>query len=573
MVPQFNEEKQNKKIIELRKGEEENLAKLLAGKYGVSYADLTLLPIEMDALRAVKEQEARDAQIAVFGMQDRKNINVAVLSPKNPKTLEALDALTKKGFIPHIFMVSNQSLNKVWDRYKDLSFSFETKGGALDISNDEIMDFLKTVKSLGDIKKLIDETIAMKKAYRISRIVEIILAGALATGSSDIHIEPEVNFVRIRYRLDGVLTDVSHFDTETFRLLLSRIKLLSGLKLNVKDNAQDGRFSIKVGEDNIEIRTSVLPEAYSETIVMRVLNPKSIAVPLEELGIHPRLLAVFEKAVSKPNGMILTTGPTGSGKTTTLYAFIRKIHNPGIKIITIENPIEYHLPGVVQTQTDESKGYTFLEGLRSALRQDPDVIMVGEIRDSETAEIAINAALTGHLVFSTLHTNNAAGAFPRLIDLGVNSKVITSAVSVAIAQRLLRKLCEHCKEKVALEGNDKKIIDSIVTHISDKSYLDGLSTEFIWKAKGCEKCNTSGYKGRTGIYEAILTDESIENIVNQNPSEREIRKSALPQNLLTMAQDGVLKILSGITSLDELGRVVDLEAESTPIQNKTSVVE
>lgn len=573
MVPQFNEEKQTKKLEELRRGEEENLAKLLASKYGVPYADLTLLPVDMDALRAIKEHEAREAQVAVFSMQDRKNISVAVLSPKNPKTLEALDVLTKKGFIPHVFMVSNQSLNKVWDRYKDLSFSFETKGGALDISNEEIIGFLKTVKSIEDVRKLIEETLAMKKAYRISRIVEIILSGALATGSSDVHIEPEENFVRIRYRLDGVLTDISHFDLDTYKLLLSRIKLLSGLKLNIKDNAQDGRFSIKVGEDDIEIRTSILPEAYSETIVLRVLNPKSIAVPLEELGIHPRLLQVFEKAVSKPNGMILTTGPTGSGKTTTLYAFMRKIHNPGIKIITIENPIEYHLPGVVQTQTDEDKGYTFLEGLRSALRQDPDVIMVGEIRDSETAEIAINAALTGHLVFSTLHTNNAAGAFPRLIDLGVNSKVITSAVSVAIAQRLLRKLCTNCKEKIKLEGSDKKIIDAIISNISDKSYLDGLSTEFIWKAKGCEKCNTSGYKGRTGIYEAILTDENIENIVNQNPSEREIRKAALPQHLLTMAQDGVLKILSGITSLDELGRVVDLEVETTPIQSKTSVVE
>lgn len=559
MVPQFNEDKQNKKIEELRRGEEENLAKLLAGKYGVSYADLTLLPIDMDALRVIKESDAREAQVAVFSMQDRKNISIAVLSPKNQKTVDVLDTLTKKGFIPHVFMVSNQSLNKVWDRYKDLSFSFETRGGSLDISNEEILNFLKEVKSLEDVRKLIEDTLAMKKAYRISRIVEIVLSGALATGSSDIHIEPEESFVRIRYRLDGVLTDVAHFDLETYKLLLSRIKLLSGLKLNIKDNAQDGRFSIKVGEDNIEIRTSILPEAYSESIVLRVLNPKSIAVPLEELGIHPRLLEVFEKAVSKPNGMILTTGPTGSGKTTTLYAFMRKIHNPGIKIITIENPIEYHLPGVVQTQTDEDKGYTFLEGLRSALRQDPDVIMVGEIRDSETAEIAINAALTGHLVFSTLHTNNAAGAFPRLIDLGVNSKVITSAVSVAIAQRLLRKLCSECKEKTPLEGEDKKIIDTIISQIEDRSYLEGLTTDFIWKAKGCQKCNMSGYKGRTGVYEAILTDEAIENVVNQNPSEREIQKVAKPQHLLTMPEDGVLKILSGITSIEELGRVVDLE--------------
>lgn len=572
MVPQFNEEKQIKKLEELRKGEEESLSRLLADKYGVTYADLTLLPVDMDALRIVKEEEAQAAHAAVFNMQDRKNISVAVLSPNNPKTIEFLDSLEKKGFIVHLFMVSNQSLNKVWSRYKDLSFSFETKSGALDISNEEIISFIKSVTGLPDVKKLVEETLAMKKAYRISRIVEIIIAGALSTEASDIHIEPEESYVRLRYRLDGVLIDVTRFDLETFKLLLSRVKLLSGLKLNTKENAQDGRFSIKVGENDIEIRTSVLPGAYSESIVLRVLNPKTIATSLEELGIHPRLLAVLDKTITKPNGMILTTGPTGSGKTTTLYAFMRKIHNPGIKIITIENPIEYHLPGIVQTQTNDEKGYTFLEGLRSALRQDPDVIMVGEIRDNETAEIAINSALTGHLVFSTLHTNNAAGAFPRLIDLGVNSKVITSAISVAIAQRLLRKLCPHCKEKIALADKDKDVVKAIISHIQDRSYLEGISTEFIWKAKGCDKCNMTGYKGRTGIYEAIFTDENIENIVNQNPSEREIRKAALPQNMLTMAEDGVLKILSGMTSLDELGRVVDLDIETLPIQNKEGVV-
>ncbi len=562
MVPQFNEEKQTKKLEELRRGEEENLALILSSKYGVSYADLTLLPVDMDAIRIVKEDETRAANAAVFNVQDKKNISVAVLSPKNPKTVEFVEALTKRGYIPHLFMVSNQSLHKVWERYKDLSFSFETKGGALDISNDEILEFLKNVKTLDDVKKLVEETLVMKKAYRISRIVEIILAGAMSTSASDVHIEPEEDYVRLRYRLDGVLTEVTRFDRDTYHLILSRIKLLSGLKLNVKDTSQDGRFSIKIGEDDIEIRTSMLPGAYSESIVLRVLNPKSIAVPLEELGIHPKLLTLLDKAILRPNGMVLTTGPTGSGKTTTLYAFMRKIHNPGIKIITIENPIEYHLPGIVQTQTDEEKGYTFLEGLRSALRQDPDVIMVGEIRDNETAEIAVNAALTGHLVFSTLHTNNAAGAFPRLIDLGVNSKVITSAISVSIAQRLIRKLCPSCRKEVALEGSSKELILKILSHIQDKTYLEGITTEKMWLANSCEKCNFTGYKGRSGIYEAILVDEHIENVVNQNPSEREIRRAAAPQNLLTMAEDGVIKILQGATSLDELLRVIDLESEA-----------
>jgi type II secretory ATPase GspE/PulE/Tfp pilus assembly ATPase PilB-like protein len=316
-----------------------------------------------------------------------------------------------------------------------------------------------------------------------------------------------------------------------------------------------------MGTEDIEVRTSVLPGAYNEAIVLRVLNPKSIAVPLEEIGIHPRLLAILDHEVTKPNGMILTTGPTGSGKTTTLYAFLKKVHSPEIKIITIENPIEYHIPGIVQTQVDVEKGYTFLEGLRSALRQDPDIIMVGEIRDRETAEIAINSSLTGHLVFSTLHTNNAAGAYPRLIDLGANPKVLTSSITVSMAQRLVRKLCTTCRRSLTLTGDEKKTVDEVLASIRDKSYIKGIQTETVWEYQGCEKCNFTGYKGRIGIFEAIVTDEEIEKVVRDNPSEREIKKAAEHQDLLSIRQDGVLKVLAGITSLSELKRVVDVDYE------------
>jgi type IV pilus assembly protein PilB len=290
-----------------------------------------------------------------------------------------------------------------------------------------------------------------------------------------------------------------------------------------------------------------------------VLNPNAISVPLEDLGINKRLLDAVFHELKKPNGMILLTGPTGSGKTTTLYAFLKRIHTPEIKIITIENPIEYHLPGIVQTQTDEKKNYTFVEGLRSALRQDPDVIMVGEIRDKETAGIAVNSALTGHLVFSTLHTNTAAGTFPRLIDLEVDPKIISSALNLAIAQRLVRKLCPDCKKQVLLEGDAKTKIDLILSSLDDKTYLEGLDTTKVWQSVGCDKCNMTGYKGRVGIHEAIRMDENIENVIKENPSEREIRKAAKSQNLLTLTQDGVIKILGGTTTLDELERVVDIE--------------
>jgi type IV pilus assembly protein PilB len=555
----FDEEKQNERVRLLRQKEEEELAQTLAAHHGVPYLDLTAHPINLDALRVIKEADARAAEIAVFNETD-KRIDVAVLSPQNEKALEAIEDLKRRGYIPEIFMVSHQSLNKVWDRYKDLSYSFETKSGALDISNEEILDMVKKVHSLEDIKKMIDNVLSLKRAYRISKILEIIIAGAVSLKASDIHLEPEENGTRLRYRLDGVLTDILHFDHETFELLLSRIKLISELKLNVRNKAQDGRFSIKLADTEIEVRTSMLPGPNGESVVLRVLNPDAISVELDHLGIHPRLLNILNKEIKKPNGLILTTGPTGSGKTTTLYAFLKKIYTPDIKVITIENPIEYHVAGIVQTQTDPDKGYTFAEGLRSALRQDPDVIMVGEIRDSETASVAVNAALTGHLVLSTLHTNNAAGSFPRLLDLGINPKVMSSAIAVSIAQRLVRTLCKSCKKEVVLEGAQKEMVEKILRSVTDPSYLKGLQKEKAWSAVGCDKCNGLGYKGRLGVYEAILVDQEIEKAVIENPSERDIREAAKNQKLLTLLQDGIIKVLNGITTFEELDRVVDLQS-------------
>lgn len=553
----FDEDKQDKRILMLRKQEEEHLAQTMAAKFGLPYLDLTVVPVDIDALRYVSELEAREAQLAVFNVVD-KNLDIAVLSPENGQAQEVIKKLQEKGNNVSVFMVSHASLEKVWSHYKDLSFSFETKGGALDISNDQITDFLTSVHTIADVSTLINEVLSMKKAYRISRILEIILAGAIAVKASDIHLEPEESYVRLRYRLDGVLTNILDFDLETFKLLLSRIKLISNLKLNV-GNAQDGRFSIKLSNQEIEIRTSLLPGAYSESVVLRVLNPDAISVGLKELGINDHLLKILMHEIEKPNGMILNTGPTGSGKTTTLYAFLKKVHVPGVKIITIENPIEYHLPGIVQTQTDEKKNYTFIEGLRSALRQDPDVIMVGEIRDKETAETSVNAALTGHLVFSTLHTNNAAGTFPRLVDLGVNPKTLSSAINIAMAQRLVRRLCTECKHEVPISEADKKIIDAVLETITDKTQIEGLQRETTYTADGCEHCNNTGFKGRIGIHEAILMNSDIEKVINENLSEREIKKAAESQGILDLKQDGVVKVLQGITTLEELTRVVDME--------------
>jgi type IV pilus assembly protein PilB len=476
--------------------------------------------------------------------------------------------LERRGYIVTPYIVSTTSLQHAWTRYEDISFASSKKGGSLDISSEDIQEMMEKINTVDDVRLYVEEIMGESKSFRVSRIVEVILAGGMSVGASDIHFEPERDDVQIRYRLDGVLRVISSIDPQTYKLVLSRIKLLSGLKLNLDSDAQDGRFSVTLGEVEIELRVSLIPGAYNESIVIRLLNPENIQTEITEMGIPPFLMNILENESQRPNGLILNTGPTGSGKTTTLYSFLRRKKGPGIKIITIEDPIEYHLEGIVQTQVDKKKGYTFASGLRSSLRQDPDIIMVGEIRDNETAETAIQAALTGHMVFSTLHTNNAAGAFTRLIDLGINPKIITSAVSVAIAQRLVRKICSGCKEETQADARELELITKIYNHIQDpdKPEFNGK----IYKAKGCEKCNGIGYKGRIGVFEAVFTTSEIEKIIQNNPSEREIAKSAKKQGIMTMAQDGVIKIINGITTLDEISRVIDIDLEIESIDEENT---
>jgi len=555
MTIQFEEDKQDQKLTTLLKKEEEELVEMLSGKYGVSYVNLLTIPVNMDALRLIAEDKARPALLAAYGLVDKK-IKIAARNPDQQNTQEVLKELKEKGYDPVICIASMQSLERAWKMYKDLSFASESKGGSLEISSDEIETIVKDVKSLPTVISILTATMSAKKTYRISRILETIVAGALALNASDIHLEPEEAYVRLRYRLDGVLQEVIRFDNETYTLLLSRLKLISGMKLNIKKDAQDGRFSIRLSFGDIEVRASILPGAYNESVVMRLLNPKSIEVSLEELGINAKLLKILLEEINRPDGMILTTGPTGSGKTTTLYAFLKKVHSSDVKIITIEDPIEYHLPGIVQTQVND-KGYTFLEGLRAAVRQDPDIIMIGEIRDNETADIAINSALTGHLVFSTIHTNNAAGTFPRLVELGANSAVIPSALRVAMAQRLVRRLCPVCKKEIPVEGESKKIIDGVLESIFDRTLVPEQTTK-MWQGVGCEKCNMTGYKGRVGLYEAILMNEKIEQAVQSGSGDREISEAAKDQGILTMKQDGIIKILQGMTSVEELQRIISL---------------
>jgi type II secretory ATPase GspE/PulE/Tfp pilus assembly ATPase PilB-like protein len=424
--------------------------------------------------------------------------------------------------------------------------------GQVEISPETSAGIRKEVKNVSHLGKKIEEFMSSSA----TELLGVILGGAVTLNASDIHVEPEESKAKLRMRIDGILHDIIAFDLKTYRTLLSRVKLLSNLKLNVSDRPQDGRFTILMEDTIIEIRASTLPAERGEAIVMRTLNPKSL-IEMDALGLRKDLIEIFNKEIKRPNGMVIVTGPTGSGKTTTLYAILKKINNPKIKIITIEDPIEYHLEGLSQTQVDPKKGYTFASGLRSIMRQDPDVILVGEIRDLETAEISCQAALTGHLVFSTLHTNDAAGAIARLVDLGVRPISIAPAITMVVAQRLPRKVCKKCAKFVTPSPQEKERLKRGLAGVKK----DILPPSFfspgfkIPKANGCEDCNNTGYRGRIGIYETFLVDDEMERFILTSPSIIDMKELAIKKGMLLMHQDGLIKVLEGITTMEEIERV------------------
>ena len=414
----------------------------------------------------------------------------------------------------------------------------------------EIKASSQGIKNLSELKERIEKTSSLK----ITDLLSVIFGGTADLDASDIHIEPGAEKSKIRLRIDGVLQDVAELDKTTYQNVLSRIKLLAKIKMNVSDRPQDGRFSIlfsssKKTESSIEIRVSTLPSENGEALVLRVLNPKNL-ISLGDLGLRKDLLDLFRKEIKKPNGMIIVTGPTGSGKTTTLYAFLKEVQKPEIKIITIEDPIEYHLPGISQTQV-KGKEYDFASGLKSIMRQDPDVILVGEVRDLETVNTALQASLTGHLVFTTLHTNDAAGTIARLISLGANPSNIGPAINLAVAQRLVRKICQKCGTLKTPSPEELQKIKKELKKIPQNIKIPQI--------KGCGYCNGTGYKGRVGIFEAFLIDDEMEKFILTSPPISALRERAIEGGMITMKKDGFIKVLEGVTTLEEVERVAGEE--------------
>ena len=540
----------DQKVQMLRRQEQERMAQLIAKQAGLPYKDLTTTPIDGGALTIISDEESSKAKSVVFAKKEHL-ISVGTINP-NSAEIKALTAkLEQAKWRVSLFVISDISFEHAFMLFERFAYLKTKITGEVNISSALVEEFRTKIKDVETLKKQIEDV----APTNTSQLIELVLGGAMNVGSSDIHIEPQKEQARIRLRIDGVLYDLLNIPPQIYHLVLERVKLLSGIKLNISDKGQDGRFSIHSGGEEIEIRTSTLPGAHGEYIVMRVLNPTKL-LSINDIGLRKDLLDLIRHELKKPNGMVLTTGPTGSGKTTALAAFVQYIASPQIKIITIEDPIEYRIGGIEQTQVAPEEGYDFANGLSSIVRQDPDAILVGEIRDKETATIAIQAALTGHLVFSTLHTNDAAGAIPRLEELGVSVDTIAPAINVAMAQRLIRRVCKDCVVFSAASPEEitklKKALARVPKNLVDKKLNNELK---LPQAKGCLQCNNTGYKGRIGIFEILIIDEPLEDFILKKPGNHEIREWAINHGMVPMQQDGVLKILEGLTTVEELERI------------------
>jgi len=527
---------------------QENSTKYTSQTTGLPYIDLYGYPIDSELLKLVPKQMVLDSNIGPFG-RDGKDIFLATSNPDEVNTIQpVINWIIEQGYGVKLYVCSSQSMEKL---VKSYDFLVENIAVNDDINISE--ERLKIISS-GDVS--LNDIQSKGSKMSMTELIEFILVAAYRNDASDIHFEPEKNSYILRLRLDGVLHTFAEFEKEKQRAIESRLKIISKLKLNIDDKPQDGRFTFKVDGKEIDVRVSMLPSNYGYSVVMRLLGTFG-TLTLDKLGFNPVAQAIVEQCIQKPQGLILTTGPTGSGKTTTLYSFLSILNDGGTKIITLEDPIEYKLPGISQTQIDVEVGYTFAAGLRSILRQDPDMVMVGEIRDQETAQIATQAALTGHKVLSTIHTNDATGAIPRLLDMEIKPYILADSLTVVIGQRLGRKLCPHCMYQYIPTQQEIDNIQPELEKLSQNPYITLPKNPTFYSSKGCEKCNNLGYKGRIGFYEVLTITPAVKDLLSKEfVNFNDLRKTAEADGMITMKQDAILKAMQGVTNIAELMRVV-----------------
>ncbi|MBP9695492.1 MAG: type II/IV secretion system protein [Candidatus Magasanikbacteria bacterium] len=511
--------------------------------YDVPYTSIKGREIKKEILNLIPAVLAQNHNLIAFEKQD-DTVSLAMLDPEDIETIEFVHR--KTGLSPIVSLTSPSEIREAMRRYH------------ADIAEDVIAQTNPDKLDSNDLKKAAQE-------LPIVNIVNSILEHAVYEGASDIHIEPTEKEVTVRYRVDGLLKNVMSLPKAVQSGIMARIKILSNLKIDEHMIPQDGRFKTQVQDETLSFRVSIIPVYDGEKIVMRLLHESQKPLTLDQLGFLPGPKEAVANAIDKPHGMILVTGPTGSGKTTTLYSLLGMLNQPDVNISTIEDPIEYHVAGINQSQINPRVGFTFAAGLRAFLRQDPDIIMVGEIRDQETAEIAVHAALTGHLVLSTLHTNDAPTTLPRLLDMGIPPFLVAFTTNVIVAQRLVRKICEHCKKSFTLE---KKAADELEKLLDFKKLTALLKSQGIevdseeksietikfWRGEGCPRCKDSGYKGRIGIYEVLEMDKELADKISARAGADDIRKFASEKNMITMLQDGLIKAKQGITTIEEVLR-------------------
>lgn len=530
---------------------DEDLAKVRSEVFQIPHVDLHGRVISSDLLNIVPREIARNYQMVAFAKEGRK-ISVALVDPANFRALEAIEFIARNNnFVLDYYVASYSSIASVLKQYASLSAEVEEALAATGPIEKPKMSALDEI-SLAD--KGIEEVI---KTAPVSKMVAVILRHAIEGGASDIHIEPTADGSRVRYRVDGILHTSIKLPPYVHAAIVARIKVISNLKLDETRLPQDGRFHTEVDAKSIDLRVSTLPLMNNEKVVMRILDSSSQHLNLDDLGFIAREKEVLVKCLESTQGMVLSTGPTGSGKSTTLYTLLGMINTEDINIVTLEDPVEYHMEGVNQSQINPEVGLTFANGLRSILRQDPDVVMVGEIRDTETAELAVNAALTGHLVFSTLHTNDAFGAVPRLIDMKVEPFLISSSLSTIVAQRLVRRICDHCKGPDEVPEATRQEIITALKKASAGAFPKGFSLDkpiTFSRGKGCVRCGNSGYKGRMVVAEVLEITEQMQIIITSGSKLQDIKAEAKRQGVLTMKEDGFVKAALGYTTVEEVLR-------------------
>ncbi|MFZ1626688.1 MAG: GspE/PulE family protein [Candidatus Moraniibacteriota bacterium] len=527
----------------------------LAESLGVPLLEAAPSSIDKTILAVIPEDTARQYKMVIFDRRDGI-LSVAMVNPQDFDALNVLRFIAEKERLGiEVSLVTEETFEELLKSYSGTDRALEEAIVSLKKSQDSAVEIQESQKEGGALPEVFQDA-------PIAKLVDVIVKHAMEGRASDIHIEPVDGNYRVRFRVDGLLRATLVFPNDVGKAVVSRIKILANLKIDEKRKPQDGRFRVVTENKSIDLRVSSLPVIDGEKVVMRILDKSNNMADLDKLGLWGRNREVLLRKIKEPYGIILITGPTGSGKSTTLYAFLQILNQEERNIITLEDPVEYFMEGINQSQIRPEIGYTFADGLRSILRQDPNVIMVGEIRDEETGELAIHAALTGHLVLSTLHTNDAIKALPRLIDMGAEPFLLASSIQALAAQRLVRRICENCKAEATLTPGTQKKMEAAraaipVTEMKDYD-LDPQAVLKVYQGKGCELCGNSGYKGRIAIYEVFeVTDEAKVTITDKNANETELLKEAVHQHMLMMKSDGLLKVLKGITTIAEVERVTE----------------